>query len=405
MTPADQTAKNLTLIGCSDIGGHPDALQVMVEGGYAFVSHPFSGGFSVLDVSDPRQITVAVHVPAPAGTRTLHLQLAHGFLLVTNEADTVQSARYGDQAAYYGRQLGADAASGLDFAAGVRVYDVTRPAEPREVAFLALGGFGAHRIFWTGGPVATVSAMPPRFPDFILTLADLSDPARPRELGRWWPEELEPGNGAASARVGLHHAILAEGLAFGAWRDGGLHIVDATDAGRPRRIGGLGPSAWGGGQTHTTLPLPGRGLVVAADEAVLERCADGERRIWLIDVADPAAPRVVAALPAPAEADYCAAGGRFGPHNLHENRPGSWVSETVVFATYQNAGVRVYDISEPGRPAEIGFIVPPPPGRIVDPRSRGGSLVAQSTDVFVSAEGLVYVTDFNSGLAIAEFRG
>jgi hypothetical protein len=145
--------------------------------------------------------------------------------------------------------------------------------------------------------------------------------------------------------------------------------------------------------------------VVTADEAVLEHCADGEKRIWLLDVADPAEPGVVAALPAPAEADYCAAGGRFGPHNLHENRPGSWVSETVVFATYQNAGVRVYDISAPQRPSEIGFMVPPPPDRIVDPRSRGGFLVAQSTDVFVSAGGLVYVTDFNSGLAIAEFRG
>jgi hypothetical protein len=405
MTPAGRKAKNLALIGHSDIGGHLDALQVMVQGGYAFVSHPFSGGFSVLDVSDPRQISVVAYVPAPAGTRTLHLQLAHGFLLVTNEADTVQSARYRDQATYYGRQLGADAASGLDFAAGIRVYDVTQPAEPREVAFLALKGFGAHRIFWTGQAVATVSAMPPQFPDFILVLADFSDPARPRELGRWWPKELEPGNGAEASRVGLHHAIMAGGLAYGAWRDGGLHIVDVTDPERPRHAGGLSPSAWGGGQTHTTLPLPGRGLVVAADEAVLERCADGEKRIWLLDVADPAAPRVVGALPAPTESGYATAGGRFGPHNLHENRPGSWVSETVVFATYQNAGVRVYDISEPERPAEIGFIVPPPPIRIVDPRSGGGSLVTQSTDIFVSAEGLVYVTDFNSGIAIAEFRG
>jgi hypothetical protein len=25
--------------------------------------------------------------------------------------------------------------------------------------------------------------------------------------------------------------------------------------------------------------------------------------------------------------------GNFGPHNLHENRPGSFVSEDIIFAT------------------------------------------------------------------------
>ncbi len=42
-------------------------------------------------------------------------------------------------------------------------------------------------------------------------------------------------------------------------------------------------------------------------------------------------------LPIPAEADYAKKGGHFGPHNLHENRPGSFVSETLIFATWQNA--------------------------------------------------------------------
>jgi hypothetical protein len=27
---------------------------------------------------------------------------------------------------------------------------------------------------------------------------------------------------------------------------------------------------------------------------------------------------------------------RIGPHNLHENRPGSFVSSELIFATYQN---------------------------------------------------------------------
>jgi hypothetical protein len=28
---------------------------------------------------------------------------------------------------------------------------------------------------------------------------------------------------------------------------------------------------------------------------------------------------------------------RIGPHNLHENRPGSFVSSELIFAIYQNA--------------------------------------------------------------------
>ncbi|PNT90689.1 hypothetical protein CDQ84_19540, partial [Clostridium thermosuccinogenes] len=47
-------------------------------------------------------------------------------------------------------------------------------------------------------------------------------------------------------------------------------------------------------------------------------------------------------VPPPDEADYVAKGAHFGPHNLHENRPGSFVSSTLIFATYQNAGVRAY---------------------------------------------------------------
>jgi len=52
-------------------------------------------------------------------------------------------------------------------------------------------------------------------------------------------------------------------------------------------------------------------------------------------------------MPTPSEADYCAKGGNFGAHNLHENRPGAFQSSRLIFATYYNAGVRVYDIDNP----------------------------------------------------------
>jgi hypothetical protein len=112
----------------------------------------------------------------------------------------------------------------------------------------------------------------------------------------------------------------------------------------------------------------------------------------------------IATFPSPAEEDYCAKGGNFGPHNLHENRPGAFQSSRLIFATYYNAGVRVYDIADPFRPREIGYYVPPAPERLIDPRPNR-PLVTQSNDCYVDVNGLMYVTDSNGGLNILEFTG
>lgn len=43
-------ARNMRIIGHSDQGGRSDGVQVTVSGGYAYVGHVFSGGFSVISV-------------------------------------------------------------------------------------------------------------------------------------------------------------------------------------------------------------------------------------------------------------------------------------------------------------------------------------------------------------------
>lgn len=103
--------------------------------------------------------------------------------------------------------------------------------------------------------------------------------------------------------------------------------------------------------------------------------------------------------PAPV-AEFAGRGGRFGAHNLHENRPvaGSWISDTIIFGTFFNAGVRVFDLSDPFRPHEIAFYVPEPP--------RGSPAgTTQLNDVFVDERGVVYAVDrFTGGLYIFEVR-
>ena len=130
--------------------------------------------------------------------------------------------------------------------------------------------------------------------------------------------------------------------------------------------------AYAGG-THTPLPLPGRGLAVIADGGTAAGSAKGLAYTWIVDVRTPENPVTIATMPTPTGEDFCNKGGKFGPHNLHENRPGSFQSETLIFATYHNAGVRVFDISTAHEPKETAFFAPGPPEKIVDKQAWRGT--------------------------------
>jgi hypothetical protein len=150
--------------------------------------------------------------------------------------------------------------------------------------------------------------------------------------------------------------------------------------------------------------LPDRDLLVVADEATLNIDQEQLKRVWMIDIRAPQNPVTIATLPTPADQDYVAKGGQFGPHNLHENRPGSFQSSTTIFATWQSAGVRVFDITDPYRPEETGYFVPPMPTHWMEPM-RGRAKMRHTADLFVSTEGLIYVTDYDAGLYILEWKG
>ena len=118
----------------------------------------------------------------------------------------------------------------------------------------------------------------------------------------------------------------------------------------------------------------------------------------------PQNPVPIATLPTPRDRDYCAAPGTFGPHNLHENRPGSMQSEDTIFATYNNAGVRVFDIKDAFAPNEVAYWVPPPPRKMIDPRPKV-TLAAKTADLYVTTDGLIFATDWNAGLNVLQYVG
>ena len=406
-------ARNTKILGWSDQGGRPDGVQVMVEKGFAYVGHIFSKGFSVVDVREPSRPVTVAYVPAPENTWNLHLQTHEELLLVVHAKDMFAQPELEDERNYYKGKANFHAHGHNEsktWSAGLAVYDIKDGANPRQIGFMPVVGGGLHRVWYTGGRWAYASALLDGFSDYILITIDMQNPTRPIEVGRFWLPGMNLAAGEVPdwrsefGRFGLHHPIVKDDVAYCSWRDACLVIVDVNDKANPKLLSHRLWSPPFGGGTHNALPLPERELLVVLDEAVLDAGADGEKPIWLFDIRDKSNPISIATFPEPSDNDYIKVGGHYGPHNLYENRPGHFVSENIIFATYQNAGLRIYDISDKFNPVEVGALVPSAPKRLIDPRP-GRANVLHSADVFVDADGLIYFTDFNAGMYIAEFKG
>jgi hypothetical protein len=334
-------------------------MQVMRHGDALYVGHYGKSGMgtTILDVSDAERPRIVEQWPAPAGTHTHKVQVADDLLLVNEE-----------------RFRQAD-----DWTAGLVVYDVREPLAPQRVARLAGDGDGVHRIVWTGGRYAHASFTPAGHGDRIWGVFDLDDPTRPREAARWQLDEAQP----PGARYAAHHALVDGTTAYLGYGDANLVVLDVSDLTAPRKLWRLG---WEGGGTHTCLPLTGRGLVVVTDEQMTDGPHAPERFVRVVDARER---RVVSVVPAP-QGDYGEQSTRFGPHNLHENRAGSYRSSSLVFVTYFNAGLRVYDLWDPARPQEVASWVPEQDA-------------PQTNDLYVEQDGRTWVTDrFTGGLYCLE---
>ena len=367
MHPAD--ISGFTQSGHSDLGGFGDGMQVMRgEEGALYVAHfgPSGKGTSILDASDPSQLRLVRQWDGPAGGHTHKVQVADGMLMTNHEAFR----------------------GGVPDRVGMAIYDLSDPFDPREIGFWDSTGLGVHRIVYEGGQFAYLSARPTGFDERIFMIIDVSDPEHPVERARWWWPGMGPGETPTwpeSESRSVHHGMVEGDRAYLGFWDSGMVILDLANL---DDIGVVSHLQWEvGGHTHTTLPMPGRNVVVVTDEAVTNGCDDDPHMVRVVDITDEANPEVVSICPVP-EGDFCDRGLRFGAHCLHENRPGSYRSAEVVFATYFNGGLRVYDVADPVSPAEIAHWIPAcPPDQSA----------CQINDVWVDEDLLVYVTDRVNG--------
>ncbi|TME78410.1 MAG: hypothetical protein E6I48_00415 [Chloroflexi bacterium] len=372
--PGALEARGLELVGHTDLSGKGDGMQIMRNGDFLYVGHmgDFGVGTSVVDVSDPAHPRVVRQISVPKGTHSHKVQLANGLLVVNYEQ--------------YPYRIGVPERTGLG------VYDVTRePGDPQLLAFMPIRGLGVHRMWFAGDGsrgdrYLYASARLDGYRNRVLIIVDMGEADRPAISSTWWwpgqrqgdPESLPEDND-----IGAHHVIRQGERAYGGYFDKGVVVYAVRDRGSLELISSLAWPEGGHSHTHTALPLGERKLLVVTDEAIEPNCEGAPKNVHVVDVSDERHPREISRFPVP-DGDYCARGLRFGPHNLHENRPGTFQSDRIVYVTYFNAGLRVYDTSDPLQVREIACYVPEAPP---------GQPAIQFNDVLVTSDRLVFVTD------------
>ena len=300
-------------ISYSDLGGRADSVQIMLNRGHVYVGHMFSDGVTVMDARDPRNLKPVHFFTTAPNTRTHHLQVAEDLMLLANGANIVRMQSYDSLRGYFENTLADSLTNRQPFRAGLSIHDISKPAEPKEIAFLDMPGIGINRLWWPGGRYAYVSAHFDGFTDHILCIVDLKTITKPEIVSKWWLPGMNRAGGEADKtpkgkRYALHHMITAGNRGYAAWRDGGFTIHDISDPANPKLLSHINWSPPFPGGTHTPLPLPGRKLAVVADESNADYCAKGLFYTWLLDVRAEENPVPIATLPTPTDRnDYCRA--------------------------------------------------------------------------------------------------
>ena len=405
--PPGWEASNMRPIGYSDLdgrnGGFKMAIRQVAGRWYLYMGHLWHHGWTIVDVTDPANPKVAKWIPGPENTWTIQMTL-HDNLMIT--ALQKSSAGWGNDPDKPNDE-------------GVLIWDIANPTEPKLLSQWKTGADGTHRNSYPGGKYAYLSAGMPGVRNHILVILDVSDPKNPKEAGRW----IEPGQlnsePAPPLPIGFHGPanISPDGKMATMGYAPAIINLDISDIAHPKLIGSLTmtpPFISAGQQSeHTALPLWDRKLIFVNSEASAENCdRDALNYAALIDNKDPAKPRLMSLFPLPLPpkgapyASFCDKGGRFGPHNTNQEihlpdveKPGN-----LIYLTYFNAGLRVYDIKDPRQPQESGWFIPPQPTKRVGPVP-ASKLVQQTEDVLVDTRGNIYVTDKQWGLFVLRYSG
>ncbi|MDA0261035.1 MAG: hypothetical protein O3A21_02400 [Proteobacteria bacterium] len=404
MALAQHDIQGLRLLAHDPLGGHGcmgEGVRVQLAGDgrrILWLAHERAPkGITAVDVSDPRRPSVILQTDLP------HVDVRTNSLGISGDLMAV---------AYQTSQAGAAPA-------GFELYDISTPESPKLISFFDASGpasRGVHNLWFCDGEFVHMASgaadFTPHHPldDQFYRIVDVRDPSRPIEIGRWWLPGTRIGDTAdPPARhpqpfdcgIRAHNTNVypeRPDRCYIGLIDAGAAILDISDKGTPKLITRWDNSPPFSGFTHTLVPIFSRGIMVATDEAVMVAGEDYPKHVWILDGRDETNLVPISTCPQPPLEDYIDRGGRFGAHNLHENHPDATAfrSETLIFGTFFNAGLRVYDLSDPYSPKEVASFVPAD-------SDLSYLSTTQLNDVFVDDRGVIFTVDrCGAGLYILE---
>jgi hypothetical protein len=269
---------------------------------------------------------------------------------------------------------------------GILVFSLEDPAQPELVSeYTETLTAGVHNVFWVGDLVYAVNDG-----TNDLHIIDLSDPTRPREVGRW---------GLPVVGRSLHDVWVQDGMAYVSYMNDGLVILDVgggDQGGTPETPVQVSRIFYPGGPTHSAIRH--RNYVFVGDEdfslqgttpGIPGLGNDPRGPVHVVDVTDPANPKYVAKYEVP----------EAGAHNF-------WVDDDVLYIGYYQGGIRVVDVSgelrgdlyAQGR--EIAYFLPaagPEDAKLPFAPNVWG-VFPMFGDGWSPAGDMFYATDYNSGL-------
>jgi hypothetical protein len=416
-------AENVELLSYHDLDGHAGFKLAMQETDgrfFLYVASLWHPAWAILDVTEPEHPRLVRWVDGPANTSTVQIQVADNRMITGLEHIAPAWQAY---------RLTGEPSDGFI------IWDVSDPENPVELGRWVSGARGTHRNFYDGGRYVHACTTLPGFDGHIYGIVDIEDPASPTLIGKWWwpgqnkaaGEEFSksdlkarnsgrpfPKGATPSNALALHGGAYVSGdRAYCPWMRAGLVILDIADIEHPRMASRLPvyPPLGSSIALHTAVPIPGRDLVIVNSEALNESCDEPVNFAGLVDVSDEDDPILISLFPQPRAPrgygfpNFCAKGGRFGPHNQHQPQgmPCLQSHSNYVYLTYFNAGLQIFDISEPRDPFIAGYYIPD------DPVARRGPmphhLVMQAEDVIVDRRGNIFMSEKNSGIYALRFSG
>lgn len=387
-----EEAKNFRLLAHEPAAAWGGGSLVDVKNGYAFCAgvgtSSYNGpeGFTVHDVRDPRQPRKIAEVFSPPGVHSHKLRLVGDNLLYIN------CELLPGEAGKVGR-------------AGFMIFDISNPAEPRQVGFYDMPGCGPHRF---GVDNERQLCLLPNdaegWEGRVIWTLDIRDPLKPEIVGIFGlPSQRKEGAPPTNDprpqdnTCTLHGPPVIRGnRMYACWWGGGVGIMDCTNLSDMKLLGHADWSPPFPGRTHTIVPIGDKPYAIVTDEGKQGQKYWDAMFMWVLDLRDETRPMPVSNF-FPERQKYFDRPGRFGAHNIIEKvfDKGPWAN--LVFLTYFNAGLRLVDVSDPLTPKEAGYYVPETPA---------GQAAIQTTDINYDERGIIYIMDRGgAGMHILEYTG